>query len=116
MAKKLYLKRYWGNDRSQEAFLLCKLIPLDVNPGVRPIGIREVIGRILGCAVMRSYRKNVLEKVGDLQLHAGQHVGCETAVHPLSSLFSGDDSDMILLVDVDNAFNQINQNIMLHNI
>ena len=32
-AKKLCLKRHCGNDGSLEAFLACKLIPLDKNPG-----------------------------------------------------------------------------------
>ena len=52
----------------------------------------------------------------DLQLCVGQHVGCEAAVHALSSMFSEDNSNGILLVDADNVFNQINRNIMLHNI
>ena len=34
----------------------------------------------------------------------------------LSSIFSGDDSDTILFVHADNAFNRINRNIMLYSI
>ena len=30
-----------------EAFLSCRLIPLDKNPGLRPIGVGEVLRRIL---------------------------------------------------------------------
>ena len=71
MAKKLCLKKYCGNDGSLEVFLGCKLIPLDKNPEVRPIGIREVIRRILGRAVMTTFRGNILESAGDLQLCAG---------------------------------------------
>ena len=48
MAKKLCLKRYYGNDGSLETFLACKQITLDKNPAERPIGIGEVIKRILG--------------------------------------------------------------------
>ena len=44
------------------------------------------------------------------------NVGCEAAVHALSSIFSEDDSDAILLVGTDNAFNRINRNVILHNI
>ena len=51
-----------------------------------------------------------------MQLCLGQRVACEAAVHALSSMFSEYDSDAILLVDADNAFHQINQNVMLHNI
>ena len=31
------------NGRDMEAFLSCTLVPLDKNPGVRPIGIGEVL-------------------------------------------------------------------------
>ena len=55
MAKKLCLKKYYGNDGSLEAFLICKLIPLDKNPGVKPIGILGL--RILGRTVMRTFKK-----------------------------------------------------------
>ena len=116
MAKKLCLKRYCGNDGSLEAFLACKLIPLDKNHEVRPTEIGEVIRRILGRAVMTTFRRNILESASGLQLCAGQRAGCEAAVHALNSIFSEDDSDAILLVDVDNAFNRINRNVMLHNI
>ena len=35
-----------------QAFLACRLIPLDNNPGVRPIGVCEVLRRIIGKAAM----------------------------------------------------------------
>ena len=97
-------------------FLACKLIPWDKNPGVRPIGIGEVIRRILGRADIRTFRRNIIECTGDLQLCAGQRAGCEAAEHALSPMFSEDDSDAILSVDAYNAFNRINRNVMLHNI
>ena len=95
MAKKLCSKRYRGNDGSLEALLACKHTPLNKNPGVRPIGIGEVIRRILGRAVVRPFRKNILQSAGDLQLCTGQRARCGAAVHPLSSIFSEDDSDAI---------------------
>ena len=51
-----------------------------------------------------------------MQLCAGQRAGCEAAAHALSSMFSEDNSDAILLVDADNAFIRINRNVMLHRI
>ena len=78
--------------------------------------IGEVIRRILGRTVIKTFRRNILESAGDLQLCTGQRSGCETVVHALISMFSEDDSHPILLVDAYNVFNQINQIIMLHNI
>ena len=52
-----------------------------------------------------------------MQLFADQRARCEAAAHALSSMFSEDNSDAILLVDADNnAFNQTNRNVMLHKI
>ena len=65
---------------------------------------------------MTTFRRNILESAGDLQLCAGQRAGCEAAVHSLSAIFKENDSDAILLVDADNAFNRINRNVMLQNI
>ena len=62
MVKKLYFEICCGNDGSLEAFLACKLVPLDQNPGVRPIGTGEVIRRILGCTVMTTFRRNNFRK------------------------------------------------------
>ena len=38
MAKKLCLQRYCENNGLLRAFLKCKFIPLDKNPGVRHMG------------------------------------------------------------------------------
>ena len=82
----------------------------------KTLGIGEIIRRILGCNVMKTLRRNILECAGYLHLCTVQSAKCEAAVHALSSMFSEDDSNGILLVvDADNAFNQINQNVMLHN-
>ena len=116
MAKKLCLKRYCRNDGSLEDFLACKLIPLHKNPAVRPVGIGEVAKRMLGRAATTTFRKNILESAGDLQLSARQRAGCEPAVYALCSMFSENDSNTILLVDTDNTFSRINQTVMLHNI
>ena len=37
-----------------ESFTSCRLIPLDKNPGIRPIGIREVFRQIMGKTVSAS--------------------------------------------------------------
>ena len=34
-----------------ESYVACRLIPLNKNPGVRPIGVGEVLRRIIGKAI-----------------------------------------------------------------
>ena len=43
------------------AFNACRLIPLDKNPGVRPIGVVEVCRRIIGKAVMGIVKLDLIE-------------------------------------------------------
>ena len=50
---------------------------------------------------MWTLRRNILECADDLQFCTGQRAGCKAAE---------DDSNGILLLDTDNAFNWINQN------
>ena len=66
---------------SLEALLGCRLIPLDKNPGLRPIGIGETLRRIIGKAVMNVMKKDVQIGVGNLQLCGGHAGGCEVGVH-----------------------------------
>ena len=94
----------------------CRLIPLDKNPGVRPIGIGEVICRIMGKAVTTFLKYDIINSVGPLQLSAGQEGGCEAAVHAMEDLFSSDDCEAVLLVDASNAFNSLNRATSLLNV
>ena len=54
-----------------------RLIPLDKKPGLRPIGVGEVLRRIAGKAVMMLFKNNILHAVGALQISAGQDAGVE---------------------------------------
>ena len=51
------------------------LIPLDKNPGIRPIGIGEVPRRIIAKSVLRVIRDDVQEAAGPLQTCAGYEAG-----------------------------------------
>ena len=53
MAKRLCTEKIPSGPLSE--LLSCRLIPLDKNPGVRPIGIGEVLRRIIGKAVTRMF-------------------------------------------------------------
>ena len=97
-------------------FLASRLIALDKQPGVRPIGVGEVIRRICGKAILRVLSYNIQEVAGPLQLCAGQDAGCEAAVHSMRLLFDSPSSEGILLVDANNAFNSLNRQNALRNI
>ena len=50
------------------------------------------------------------------QLCAGQDGGCEAAVHAMRSIFQTPETEAVLLVDANNAFNSLNRKAALHNI
>ena len=101
---------------SLEAFLACRLIPLDKNPGLRPIGIGEVLRRIAGKVVVTHFRTEIVTSVGSLQVCAGQEAGCESIIHAMQAIYEDETCEAVLLVDASNAFNSINRNVFLHNV
>jgi len=98
------------------AYVGCRLIPLDKQPGVRPIGVCEVVRRIVGKAVLMVISNDIQSAAGTLQLCAGQPAGIEAAIHAAHQLYNDDTTEALLLVDASNAFNQLNRQAALHNI
>ena len=102
---------------SIEALLANRLIPLDKGEGaVRPIGVGEVLRRIIGKYVMRVSKPDIIEASGSLQVCAGQKSGSEAAIHAMRTIFNADETDAVLLIDASNAFNALNRATALHNI
>ncbi|KAG0720779.1 hypothetical protein GWK47_047762 [Chionoecetes opilio] len=60
------------NCRHVDALTACRLIPLDKKPGCRPIGIGEVLRRIIGKCIMAVVKEDVRRAAGNLQVCAGQ--------------------------------------------
>ena len=100
---------------SLKAYISCRLVPLDKCPGVRPVGVGEVVRRIVGKAVMKVVKRHLMEAIGSIQLCAGQDAGCEAAVHAMQQLMAGEDAGALLLVDANNAFNRLNRHVTLLN-
>ena len=94
----------------------CRLIALDKNPGVRPIGVGEVVRRIIAKAVLSIIGPDIQRAAGPLQLCAGQTCGVEAAIHSMRSIFDDEKSEGFLLVDARNAFNSLNRAVALQNI
>ena len=99
-----------------EELLSCRLIPLkkkDDPKGVRPIGIGEVLRRIMGKAVMSVIRPDIMEACGSLQTCSGIESGIEAAVHSMATQFKNEKTQAMLLVDASNAFNSLNRQAAL---
>ena len=87
----------------------------DKNPGIRPIGVGEILRHIAGKVVIAATRNNV-SSVGSLQVCAGHDAGCEAIVHAMNSIYQEEQTEAVLLVDATNAFNAVNRKAFLHNI
>ena len=62
-------------------FLACRLIPLNKHTGVRPIGICEVVRRIVSKAILFVIKGDIQEAAGSCQLCGGQIAGTEATVY-----------------------------------
>ena len=67
--------------KSIEGLVTCRLIPLDKSPGVRPIGVGEVLPSIIAIVILTVLKSDILNVTGYQQLCAGLESGCEGAVH-----------------------------------
>ena len=99
-----------------QAFVACRLIPLDKNPGVRPIGTSEVTRRIVGKCISWVLRKDIQQAAGPLQAATGLQEGAEAAIHSMKLIFEQNSTDGVILIDASNAFNSLNRKAVLHNI
>ena len=114
MIKKLCIGKDLVN--TLEDFLFCRLIPLDKNPGLRPIGVEEVLKRIVGKVIVSTLWDYIITSVGPLQVCAGQEHGCEAVVHAMSKMYKEEHYKALLLAGAANAFNSVNIKVFLHNI
>ena len=110
------------NSDTLHEFIANRLIPLDKgedkegNPGVRPIGVGEILRRIIGKVVVGNIREDIINAAGPLQTCAGLKSGIEASIHAMRKIFQEDQTEGILLVDAENAFNNLNRKAALHNI
>ena len=114
LIKNLLTKSY--HLRLLEPLLASRLIPLNKNPGVRPIGVGEVLRRIIGKVVNRNATEEIIAAAGSLQTCAGHWAGAEAAIHAMKEIFENDETDAVILIDASNAFNRMNRTTAIHNI
>ena len=99
-----------------EAFVASRLIALDKCPGVRPIGVGEVIRRIIGKAILITLKYDIQDAVGPVQLCASHDGGCEATIHAMLQLFNHPHTNAVIQVDASNAFNSLNRQTALTNV
>ena len=83
---------------------------------MRPIGVGEVLKRIIGKCVGWVLKKDIQEDAGPLQTATGLQEGAEAATHSMKLIFENEDTEAVILVDASNAFNSLNRQAALHNI
>ena len=103
-----------------EAYIAGRLIPLNKNPGedeiqVRPIGVGEVMRRIVGKVISWCLSDEIQAAAGPLQVSAGLKGGAEAAIHAMKEIYDLESTDAVILVDAANAFNRLNRKVALHN-
>ena len=79
-----------------EEFLAGRLMPLDKGktkdgkPGVRPIGIGEVLRRLTGKLTVNVIKDDIIEAAGPLQTCSGLKSGIEASIHAMRRVFEDD--------------------------
>ena len=92
------------------------LIALDKMPGIRPIGIGEVVRRAINKAIVSIIQDEITQVAGYTQLCAGLEAGSEVGVHSMRKIFNDTSCEAILIADASNAFNRLNPQAALLNI
>ena len=78
-----------------ETFLAGRLTPFEIQPGVRSIGVGEVLRRVLGTVTMKLLKREVLKATGSLKLCTGQDAGNEEAIHAVCVMFDKENTGSI---------------------
>ena len=104
------------NPEKFEPLLASRLIALDKQPGVRPIGVGEILRRVTSKAILQVAKPDIEEACGFVQKCSGMPAGIEAAVHAMQEIYMDESTEGILLVDATNAFNSMNRSAALHNV
>jgi len=80
------------------------------------VGVSECLRQIIGKTITGLLKEDIIHAVGTLQTCVGLELGIEAAIHAVRKSFGEDNSECLLLVDADNAFNKLNSKVSLENI
>ena len=88
----------------------CRLIALNKNPGVQPIGVAETLRRIMGKAILATISDDIQKAAGSVQPDRLQKSKQQ------SIAYKDDGVEAAVFVDASNAFNNLNREAALRNI
>ena len=74
-----------------------RLLPLSKNPHLRPIGVGEVLRRLMGKVMMNTFSEDVTTASSDAQM-CGRSSGSEAAIHAMRRMFQHKNSDTIIII------------------
>ena len=98
------------------SLITCRLIPLNKNPGVKPLGKDEISKRVVS-KITNWVLKDLMQKaVGSLHTATGLKAGAEAAIHAMRTIFEEPSTEDVILVDANNAPNSLNRKVAFHNI
>ncbi|XP_048488762.1 uncharacterized protein LOC125491265 [Plutella xylostella] len=81
--------------------------------GIRPIAVGSTLRRIASKVCCRQILPKLSTYLQPLQLGFGSKGGCEAAVHALRTYIEHDGGEVVLKVDIKNAFNSIDRGTFL---
>lgn len=90
---------------------LCALLKKD--GGIRPIAVGTTFRRLAAKITCRANLEKLGREFTPVQLGFGSKSGCEAAVHAVRGFLEGQGGDVLLKVDVTNAFNSVHRGAML---
>ena len=74
------------DDSCLSPLMASRLVPLNKNHGLCPIGVGEVLRRVMGKVVMRTFSEDVTTTFSDAQM-CGRNSGSEAAIHAMRRMF-----------------------------
>jgi len=96
--------------------IICRLVPLKKKDNSVMPGVGECLRRIIGKTTTRLLKEDIIRAAETLQACAKLESCIEAAIHSVRKSFQNQNSECLLLIDTDNAFNQLNRKVSLENI
>ena len=111
-----WLGNWWPPWAAFRALMRGRLIMLDKQPGIRPVGVGETWRRLMAKCLLMVAVPRAKAAYGTTQLTGGVEAGIEGAIHVIRVLWEEHQNEecwVFLLIDVLNMFNEENRTAML---